>query len=83
MLAYNIKNNLIKTDIQINLINQVHSYPTRNATNIHHQGFRTNLGKHLTTRVIAIEYNKLPNNIQNCRSIYTFKKQTKLYLLNT
>lgn len=83
MLAYSIKNNLIKTNIQLNLINQIHTYSTRSATNIHHQSFRTNSGKHLTTRVVAIEYNKLPTNIQNSQSIHTFKKHVKSYILTT
>lgn len=87
ILAYFIKNNIIKTNIQLNLINQVHAYPTRSATNIYHQSFRTNSGKHLTTRVVAIEYNKLPTNIQlnikNCQSIQKLKKHVKFYILTT
>lgn len=82
MLAFKIKNGLIKSDIQLNLVNQRHTYATRNATNMQQPRFRTNSGKYMTTRIIAIEYNNLPINIQNCNSNYSFKKNVKEFLLN-
>lgn len=83
MLAYKIKNNLIKTNIQIDLVNQRHTYATRNATNVYQHGYRTNSGKHLTSRIIAIEYNRLPPNIRNSQSLHKFKKNTKELLFNS
>lgn len=81
MLAFKIKKGLIKSDIQINLVNQQHSYSTRNASNIYQQSFRTNAGKHLNSRVIAIEFNNLPNDVKNSETVFSFKKQVKSLLL--
>lgn len=65
------------------IVNQRHTYATRNATNVYQHGYRTNSGKHLTSRIIAIEYNLLPTNIRNSQSIHTFKKHTKALLFNS
>lgn len=83
MLAYKIKNNLLKTNILMNTVNQMHSYSTRGADSLYQRGFRTNSGKHLISRVTAIEFNKLPINIQNSQTLATFKKHTKAHILNT
>lgn len=82
-LAFKIKNGQIKSNIQLNEINSRHSYPTRQSRNLYQCGFRTNSGKHLTSRIIAIEYNKLPTIIQNSQSIFTFKKNLKTQILTT
>lgn len=83
MLAYKMRNSLVKTDVQINLINQRHSYSTRGASDVLQGSFRTNSGKYMTSRTVAIEFNKLPINVRNCQSIYTFKKHAKAFILNS
>lgn len=81
MLAFKVKKGLIKSNIQLNLINTLHSYPTRQSRNLSQSAFRTNSGKHLTSRAVAIEYNKLPINIKNCQTVFTFKKHIKAHIL--
>lgn len=81
LLAFKIKRGLIKTDIQINTINNVHSHNTRSTGNIYQASFRTNSGKTLTARLIAIEFNNLPNEIKNSQSIFAFRKRLKIFLL--
>lgn len=70
LLAFRIKRGLIKNDIQLNTNEQRHSHSTRTAGNIYQQTYRTNSGKHLTSRIIAVEYNNLPPHLKNSRSIF-------------
>lgn len=81
LLGFKIKRGLIKNDVQINTQNQFHSYSTRSAGNLYQQTYRTNAGKYLTSRIIAIELNKLPPNIKESSSIHAFKKNVKSLLL--
>lgn len=81
VLAFKIEKKLIKTNISINHRADMHSYNTRNANNMHQRSFRTNIGRFSISRVIATEYNQLPNSIKNCETLNNFKKKIKNNIL--
>lgn len=78
--AYKTENNLIKTDIAIHHTGDRHNYSTRKADNIYQSSFRSNTGKFSTSRMIAVEYNSLPNHIKSSVSLNIFKKKLKTHL---
>lgn len=82
ILAYRIKNNLIKNDVELNYNSERHNYHTRNSSNIYQNSYRTNAGKFLISRQVAVSFNFLTNEMKNIRSITTFKKELKIVYVN-
>lgn len=82
-LGFKIEKKLIKTDIKINHIANLHNYNTRSARNFQQNSFRTNVGKYSTGRMIAVEFNNLPTSIKNSVSLNSFKKGLKRFILQS
>lgn len=83
MLAFKIKKGIIKSNIELNIVGNVRPYATRNVRDMYQQSYRTNAGKSITSRLVAIEFNKLPNNIKIIQSLHTFKKLVKTFIINS
>ena len=75
-------NNLIKGNFTIKMNNEVHSYRTRVANQIHIDFSRTNAGKLSALRKATNLFNALPNQIKNCENLNQFKKLITAHLLN-
>lgn len=82
VLAFKIDKKIIKTDLVINLRADMSRYITRNAHSMHQRSFRTNIGRFCTSRVVAVEYNQIPNSIKNSETLNNFKKRIKTSILD-
>lgn len=82
ILAFKIQKKLIKNNIDVVTMSSRHNYHTRirNTNQIHQQPYRTNAGKHLIARLIAVEFNMLPNELQSQLSLNNFKRKLKLHI---
>jgi hypothetical protein len=78
---YQIKNKLIKNNIEITINNQLHSYPTSSSLNIHSNAVRTNMGHQSTLNRATIVWNKLPRPIKEINNLNSFKSAINEHLL--
>lgn len=82
MLAYKIQNKIIKINIESESVGNRHGYSTRNAYQLYHANYRTNVGKFLIARLIAVEFNLLPEELRNQPSLERFKYKLKSHILS-
>ena len=61
--------------------NDVHSYNTRKANNLHVPFARTHVRKFSTKINGALVWNSLPDSIRNSKNLNTFKKLMKDFLI--
>ncbi len=71
-LVYKILNNQIKTNITIKISDQVHSYNTRNNTNIFTEFSRTNIALFNPIKRAADTFNSIPSSIRTVKSYPKF-----------
>lgn len=81
-LVHKITNNLIDTDVNFELNNQIHDHNTRASRHIHILSTTSNLGRKRITRQAAAWYNSLPDELKTLETSVHFNKCTKLYFLN-
>lgn len=82
ILAYKINKKIIKTNIETIQMSSRHNYNTRNSNQLYQQSFRTKTGKYLISRLIAVEFNMLPTDLQSLPSLNQFKNKLKKYILS-
>ncbi|CRK87125.1 CLUMA_CG000913, isoform A [Clunio marinus] len=83
ILAFKIKNNLLKNNIEINYVNEIHRYGTRQVGNFHIIKYETRYGKADFYRRGLIKFNEMPNELKRLRSLTLFKKHLREYLFET
>lgn len=83
MLAFKIMNKMIKTNVQTIQISNRHNYTTRQSNQLHQNNFRTNAGKNQIARLIAVEWNMLPNTLRRRTSLYQYKRELKNLLMES
>lgn len=77
---FQIKNNYIKHNYDLKLINSVHSYNTRQNENFYILYYRTNKGLNSIISKGLRAYNQLPYDLKNEKRISIFKEKLKIYL---
>jgi hypothetical protein len=82
ILMYTINNNLVKNEFEITINNDIHNHFTRQASHIHIEFRRTNIGKNSIITKAAHLYNELPNQIKEAQNINIFKKLLRTHELN-
>ena len=60
----------------------IHSYPTRQSSDIHLRNPKTILAQRTIRHHGPDIWNSLPDNLKLCLSLYSFKALTKKYLLS-
>ncbi len=74
---YKLRNELIKSNFNLEYNYQLHHYDTRSRENIHLDNVSTNIGLRDPIASCAVAYNNLPPNLKNISSINLFKKKVK------
>lgn len=82
MLAYKINKKIIKSDVDVVPVGSRHNYDTRNSNQLYQSCFRTNAGKFRISRLIAVEYNMLPEELRCLPSLGRFKMKLKTHILS-
>jgi hypothetical protein len=81
VLAFKIKHNLIKNNVAIQFISDIHRYNTRQRNNFYVYSFETNFGKHDFYRRGLLAYNELNDYLKNIHTLNRFKRELKDFLL--
>lgn len=81
LLIHKMKNNIIRHNISLSLIHEIHQYSTRNRNNIYLGMVRTNSGRKSTMYQAIKQYNVLPNELKDDTNIISFKKRLKNYIV--
>lgn len=84
MVIFKIKNKIYPQHLLNNLefVNNIHSYNTRNKNNFYVQTVSTNYGQNNLFHKGLLDYNSLPQEIKNCSHLNLFKKLCRSYVLN-
>ena len=80
ILVYKIKFNLIKCNITLRTVSQIHSYNTRQTNNYYTIKQSTNCGKLNIFYQGLQNFDKLPNYIKNEPSLKIFQNKLRSYL---
>lgn len=81
--THNIMNNRIKTNTRITTNNDIHSYNTRNRTNMHTESINTHrYGKTALNHQMINLYNQLPKHLKEEMRPTIFKKQLQVHLIS-
>lgn len=79
---YKIKQNLIKCNIPLQRITEIHDYNTRQRSNFFHRNIRTNKGINGILYRGVVNYNDLPHSIKEIITISQFKKELLKHVSN-
>lgn len=80
LFIYKVKKNLIKHNVDLQSLSEIHHYETRNVDNIRLTIPRTNYMRFGCIYPAIVNFNNLPIYLKNIPSIYTFKKVLKKYV---
>lgn len=80
ILAFKIKNNLIKNIVEIPPVSSVHQYPTRQREDFYLQPYETRYGSADFYYRGLKNYNELPVEIKRFRTLKIFKTRLREYL---
>lgn len=80
ILAFKIKHNLIRNNITIRYVNEIHNYGTRQINNFHIVKYETKYGFADFYRRGLIKYNELNDDIKRFRTLGVFKKRLREFL---
>ena len=73
--------NVFDYDYEIQFNNRIHSHNTRNKNNLHLPHVKTNWEKHRTAYHAANDWNSLPTDMKESKSVVLFKpKLSKLFI---
>lgn len=81
LFVYKVKNNLIKHNLELQSLSELHRFNTRNMINIQIRMPRTNYIKLGCIYPAIINYNNLPLNLKTITSIHIFKNSLKKYVI--
>lgn len=82
VLAYKIKNSLIKNNVDIKLIKDIHHRNTRNREDFYVSGYVTKFGESDFFYRGLIKYNSLDDRTKNQKELHEFKKLVSEYFFN-
>lgn len=80
-LIHKIANRQIKTNITLQMVSDVHNYPTRRRRDLAIPWSRTNLKKNSVTIRSMEAYNQIPQNIKSLPTMRSFTRRAKEYLM--
>jgi hypothetical protein len=80
LTAYKIKHNLIKNNVAIRYVNEVHSYNTRRRGDFYVFNFQSRYGYADFYRRGLIKYNELPSELKDIHSLKIFKSRLREFL---
>lgn len=80
MYIFKIKHNFIRHNVQLQQLNQIHNYSTRNNEDFFIRKYRTNKGLYSIIANGLREYNKLPQQIKQENRISVFKSMLQNHL---
>lgn len=80
ILAFKIKNNLIRNNVTTRYVNEIHSYGTRQVGNFHVIKFDTKYGYADFYRRGLMKFNELHQDIKRFHSLKLFKTRLREYL---
>lgn len=82
LLAFKVKHNLIKNNISLNYVSNVHAHGTRHSLsgNFYVVSHQTNYGAADFYRRGLIKYNELPDVLKKIRTLNVFKNRIREYL---
>lgn len=83
IIAFKIRNNLLKNNIELKYINEIHSHGTRRVGNFHVVKYETRYGLADFYRRGLIKFNEMPESIKKINSLNLFKKRLREYLFET
>lgn len=83
VMMYKIKNNLIKSDIELQLNENFHGYDTRRKNDLHLPKPRNETGKAALPYRGATIFNDLPKEIREVINLFLFKKRLKAFYVNS
>ena len=83
MVLFKARQNLLPANINniFEIVQNVHHYKTRQSTDFQHNKFKTTAKMHTIKIHGPILWSKLPSQIKDCSTIFSFKKKVKSYLL--
>jgi hypothetical protein len=80
LLAFKITHNLIRNNVELRLISEIHNYRTRQQNHYYVQNYQTSFGlANFFTRGL-IAYNELDNQLKRIRTVARFKSELKKIL---
>jgi hypothetical protein len=82
LVAFKIKHNLIKNNVAISYVNEVHNYNTRRRGDFYVYSYNSKYGYADFYRRGLIRYNELPSELKNIHTIKIFKNRISEYLIN-
>lgn len=82
ILAFKIRNNLIKNNVVLRFVNEIHSQGTRSSLGGHFYvvPYETSYGKADFYRRGLIRFNELPSDLKNIRTLPLFKRRIREHL---
>lgn len=83
MYIFKIKHNYIKHNVQLQQLNQIHAYSTRNREDFYILHYRTNKGLYSIIANGLREFNKLPPTLKQEQRISVFKNLLLTHVNNT
>ena len=82
LLIYKIKHELLKSNVFLQNVNNIHNYNTRQRDNFYINRCRTVLAENNVFYVGLRKFNVLPINLKQANSVSQFKRLLKIYLIN-
>jgi hypothetical protein len=83
IIAFKIKHNLIKNNVAIKYVNQIHNYNTRRRGDFVIYNHESKFGKADFFRRGLIKFNELPMIFKNIHTLRIFKNRISCYLLDS
>ncbi|CRL03416.1 CLUMA_CG016633, isoform A [Clunio marinus] len=77
LLAFKLKNQLLKNNIKLNYVGDIHSYGTRRFENFHIKKYDTRYGFADFFRRGLLKYNEIPDNLKRLKTLGVFKNRLK------
>ena len=81
-ISYNIINKKMKSNIILIRNSEIHNHETRQYNLFHLDAASSLIGQKRFTHSALTEFNKLPDNIKNCRNIGIFKNEVKKLIIS-